>query len=147
MGSIMKRFICIVCLLALLLFACSVAEQTPTIPEGNYSHGIYQLTFKTKKISNNHVGNDWSFTYTYGGQTIQSGHKITYPLDLFTFLPIGVEVRENDKLDDVETGTLCAAICDGGSGKTQITVTETDGKYKGNTAVWEITCKVKLGKQ
>ena len=40
------------------------------------------------------------------------------------------------------------ALCDGGSGKTQITVTEKGGKYEGNTAVWEVTCEVKLvGKQ
>lgn len=144
----MKRFVCLVCLLALLLSACSVAEQTPTIPQGDYTRGVYELTFKTRKISNNYVGNDWSFTYTYNGETIKSGHKIIYPLEVFSSLPIYVEVREDDKIDDVGTGSLRIAICDGGSGKTKLTVTETDGRHKGNTAVWEITCQVKLvGKQ
>ena len=32
----MKRIVCIVCLLAPLLCACSIEEQTPTIPEGDY---------------------------------------------------------------------------------------------------------------
>ena len=144
----MKRFVCLVCLLALLLSACSAPEQTPTIPEGDYTHGIYQLTFKNKKISNDCVGNDWSFTYTHNGQTIKSGYTITQSLEVFTFQSIGVEVRENDKIDDVGTGTLTVAICEIGSGKTEITVTENAGAFKGNTAAWEISCEVKLvGKQ
>lgn len=140
----MKRTVCIVCLLALLLSACSVEEQTPTIPDGDYDYGIYQLTFKTKKISNDHVGNDWSFTYTHNGQNIKSGYTITQSLEIFAFQSIGVEVRENDKIDDVGTGILTVAICEVGSGKTKVTVTETDGRYKGNTAVWEISCEVEL---
>ena len=146
----MKRIICIVCLLALLLAGCSTEQaQTPTqaeptIPEGDYTYGIYELTFKTKLISNDSVGNNWSFTYTHNGQTIESGYTITQSLEIFTFQSIGVEVRENDKIDDVGTGTMAVAICEVGSGKTQITVTETNGCYKGNTAVWEISCEVKL---
>lgn len=140
----MKRMICTVCLLALLLSACTVAETEPTIPEGDYDYGIYQLTFTERKISNHSVGNDWSFTYTYDGQTIQSGYTITQSLDVFAFQSIGVEVRENDNRDVLGTGTLAVAICDGGSGETQITVTETSGRYKGNTAVWEISCEVEL---
>ena len=144
----MKRFVCIVFLLALFLFACSVEEQTPTIPEGNDTHGIYQLTFKTRMISNDCVGNDWSFSYTLNGQTIKSGYTITQSLESSTFQSIDVKVWEKDKIDDIGTGTLTVAICEGGSGKTEVTVTETNGSFKGNTAVWEISCEVKLvGKQ
>lgn len=144
----MKRFISIISLLALLLSACSIEEQAPTIPEGDYDYGIYQLTFTEKKISNNFVGNDWSFTYTHNGQTIKSGYTITQSLEIFTFQSIDVEVRENDKIDDVGTGTLAVAICEVGSGKTEVTVTENAGAFKGNTAVWKIFCEVKLvGKQ
>lgn len=135
----MKRTICIVCLLALLLSGCSAAR-----PEENYSYGIYRLTFTAKKISNNCVGNEWSFTYTHNGQVIKSGYTITQSLNVFALQSIGVEVREHDKIDDVETGTLLVAICDGGSGETKVTVTETSGRFKGNTAVWEITCDVNL---
>ncbi len=140
----MKRFIYLVCLLVLFLSACSAKEPLPTIAEENYTQGIYQLTFKTEKISNDSVGNDWSFTYTYNGQTIKSGYTITQALDIFTFQSIGIEVREKDKIDDVGIGTLQVAICDGGSGKTTVTITETNGRYKGHTAVWEISCEVKL---
>ena len=147
-GMIMKRFICFVCLLALLLSACSAVEHEPTIPEGNYTQGIYKLTFHKRLISNDCVGRDWTFTYTHNGKIIKSGYTITQSLEIFTFQSIGVEIRENDKIDDVATDSFAVAICDGGSGKTTVTVTETNGRYKGNTAVWEISCEVKLvGKQ
>ena len=102
----------------------------------------YQLTFQTKEISNDSVGKDWSFTYTYNGQIIQSGYEIIQSAGVFSFQSIDVEVREKDKFDDVGKGTLTVAVCDGGSGKTQITVTETNGCYKGNIAVWEISCQI-----
>ena len=140
----MKRFVCIVCLLALLLSACSMDETPITILQNNYTQGIYQLTFKTRQISNNHVGNDWSFTYTYNGQPIRSGYTINQSLEIFTFQSINVEVRENDNIDDVGTGLISVAICDDSSAKTRVTVTETNGRYTGNHAVWEITCEVKL---
>ena len=107
-----------------------------------------KMTFTEKKLSNDHVGNDWSFTYTHNGQTIKSGYTITQSLEVFTFQSIGVEIREKDKIDDVGTGTLTVAICEIGSGRTEITVTENAGAFKGNTAVWEISCEVTLvGKQ
>ena len=65
-------------------------------------------------------------------------------METVAFRTIEVEVREDDKLDDIGTGVLQAAICDGGSANTQVTVTENGGHYKGNTAVWEITCTVEL---
>lgn len=141
----MKKLVYLIMLVALLLAGCSAQEPEPEpiLPEVNYTQGIYQLTFKTRKISNDCVGNDWSFTYTYNGQEIKSGFQIYQSLEIFTFQAIEVEIREDDKIDDVGTGTLRVAICDGGSGKVEITVTEKGGKYNGNTAVWEITCEVK----
>lgn len=131
-----------VCLVALLLAGCA-AEPEPTEPEQHYTHGVYELTFKARRISNNRVGNDWYITYTYNGETIKSGYQITQSLEIFSFQPIQIEIREDDKIDDIGTGSMSVAICDGGSGKTEITVTEKGGKYDGNTAVWEITCEVK----
>ena len=140
----MKRIVCVVCVIAVLLSACSMVDQEPTILEDDYTYGIYQLTFKTRKISNDSVGDDWSFTYTYNGERIKNGHQITQSLEIFTFQTIEVEIREDDKIDDVGSGVLRVAICDGGSGKAEITVVEQGGRYDGNTAVWEVTCEVKL---
>ena len=106
------------------------------------------VTFHAKLLSNDSIGNDWSTTYTHNEKTIQSGYTILSPLGVFTFQTIAVEIRENDKLDDIGSGVLHVGICDGGSGDVQITVVENGGKYNGNTALWEITCSVKLiGKQ
>ena len=102
------------------------------------------MTFHKRLISNDHVGRDWTITYTHNGKTIKSGYTITQSLEVFTFQSIGVEVREKDKIDDVGSGALAVAICEVGSGKTEVTVTETDGRFKSNTAVWEISCEVKL---
>lgn len=151
----MKRFVCVVCVVALLLSGCTVPESTKATTEAtepettaNYTHGIYELTFKAKRVSDDSVGNDWTITYTHNGETVKSGHRVLLSLEVFTFQTIEVEVREDDKLDDVGTGDMKVAICDGGSEKTTITVTENGGRYKGETAVWEITCTVKLiGKQ
>ena len=140
----MKRVVCFVCLLALFLCSCAVVEQTTTVLEENDTYGIYQLIFQTDLISNDCVGRDWLFTYTYNGQTIESGYTITQPLEESTFESITVEVREQDKIDDVGTGVLGVVICDGGFDKIKVTVTETSGRYKGNIAVWEIICEVKL---
>ncbi len=139
----MRRFVCAACLLTLLMCACSVTEQAPLNLEENNSYGIYQLTFQTKKIANDCVGDDWSFTYTYNGQTIRSGYTLTQSLEIFAFQTIGVKIQEKDKINDIGEGEIRIPICDGGSGKTKVTVTETDGRYKGNTAIWEITCEVK----
>ena len=139
----MKKLVYLIMLVALLLAGCSTQEPEP-LPEVNYTQGIYQLTFKTRKISNDCVGNDWSFTYTYNGQEIKSGFQIYQSLEIFSFQAIEVEIREDDKIDDVGTGTLRVAICDGGSGKVEIIVTEKGGCHNGNTAVWEVTCEVEL---
>ena len=147
-GESMKRIICAISVITILLSGCSVPKATEPEQTANYTQGIYELTFLAKRISHDRVGNDWTITYIHNGQTVKSGHKILLSLELFAFQAVKVEVREDDKLDDVGTGDMVVAICDGGSGKTTVTVTENGGPYKGETAVWEITCTVKLvGKQ
>lgn len=147
----MKSWICLLCVVMLFLSSCSVPEATisttPEIDKLNGTQGLYELTFHTKQLSNHSVGEDWSFKYTYNGQVIKNGYRIAQPLNLFSFLSVEVEVHEKDKIDDIATGTLYIAICDGGSGRTEITVTENAGPYKGNTAVWEITCEVALAEK
>ena len=64
------------CVVAMLMSICATSA-----PEHNYTHGVYQLKFETKKLSADHVGSDWSITYTCNGQTISSGYQIVYSLD------------------------------------------------------------------
>lgn len=129
-----------------MLSACSNKETTITIPEdtADYTYGIYELTFTAKKISNNSVGNDWKITYKHNGKEIKSGYQILLSLEVFTFQTIEVEIREDDKIDDVGSGKINIGVCDGGGGKVKITITENNGRYKGNSAEWEIICSVKL---
>ena len=129
-----------------MLSGCSNNKQIETMPEdtADYTYGIYELTFTAKKISNNSVGNDWIITYKHNDKEIKSGYQIPLSLEIFTFQTIEVEIREDDKIDDVGSGKMNVAICDGGSGKVRITVTENNGRYKGNSAEWEIICSVKL---
>jgi len=146
----MKKFFCLVCVAALILSACSAPEPETTEPEQTVSNtqGIYELTFEEQRVSEDRVGNDWIITYRYNREIVKSGCKIRLPLGVFSFQTVEIEVRENDKLDDVGTGTMHVAICDGGSGQTTVVVKENGGRYKGGEAVWEITCTVKLiGKQ
>lgn len=140
----MKQVVCVVCLIALLLSACSMNVKEPTAPLVKYTHGVYQLTFIAKNISNDSVGEDWVFTYTYNEQTIRNGWEVTQSLEIFSFQSIRVEIRENDKIDDVGSGVLKVPFVDGASATTTITVVEQGGRYDGNMAVWEITCHVKL---
>lgn len=138
----MKRIICILYIVAVFLASCKIT--TKEMETNHYTEGIYQLTFHTKLISNDWVGQDWSFTYVCENQEIKSGFRYPLPFELFMFLPIDVTVREHDKIDDVGTGRIKVPLVDGCTGKTRITVTESSGRFKGNTAVWEITCTAKL---
>ena len=139
----MKRFVCVICLGVLLLSGCS----SPWLSEedtATYTHGVYELTFKVKEIKNHSVGDDWTFTYTYNGETIRSGFQIILPLGETSLETIEVEVIERDTRDDIGTGVLNVAIYDGGYSRTEVKVVENAGRYKGRSALWEITCTVKL---
>lgn len=90
------------------------------------------------------VGNDWTITYYYENQPIQSGFRFDQWVGVFRFHNIRVEIREKDKIVDVGEGLLTVVSIDGSSDTVEITVIEQGGKYEGNTAVWEVTCYIKL---
>lgn len=135
----MKRLVCIICATAFLLVGCGELPETE-----DDIREIYQVTFETQELSNDHVGEEWSFIYTYGGERIRSGDWLPCVPGSASSFFIEVTVKENDTYDDVATGSIKIAACDGGEGTTEITVAENRGRYSGNTAVWRITCTVKL---
>lgn len=140
----MKKNICVVCLLALLLSACAVKNPEPTTPTTKYTHDVFELTFEAKLISNDSVGNDWSITYFYENQPIESCFRFDQWVEVFCFHSIKVEIQERDKIVDVGEGVLTVASVDGACNTIEVTVVEQGGKYEGNIAVWEITCHLKL---
>ena len=140
----MKKIICVVCLCALLMSACSVKKAEPTESTTAHTHNVFELTFETKLITNDSVGNDWTITYYYENQSIQSGFRFDQWVGVFRFHNIRVVIQEKDKIVDMGEGLLTVASIDGSSDAIEITVIEHGGKYEGNTAVWKVTCYMKL---
>jgi len=138
----MKRIIWASLSLLLLLTGCTAPAPDP-LPTESFTYGIYEFTFAVEQISGEPT-DAWDFVYTYNGETITTGHQIRFSLGIFTFHSIQVTVIEKAAPGNTYSATFPVAICHGGSGKTEITVTDTDG----TTATFKITCRVtQIGKQ
>ena len=137
---------CVVVALLLLLAGCSSPEPTPTLlpePEGTYTQDIFELTFSVEWVSGN-LFSDWDFAYSHNGETITSGHQALLSVEVFTFYSVQVTVTEDGTPNNVYTASMPVALCDGGSGKTEITVTDSNG----NATTFKVICAVKrVGKQ
>ena len=142
----MKRLLCTSIVLVTLLTACSApAQQLPPSTElnGEGTYGVYELDFSVERLSG-WPFESWDFVYTYNGEEIQNGHQVLLSVEIFTFYSVQVEVIERDNPKNSVTATFPVAICDGGSGKTEITVTDSNGK----TATFKVTCEVtQVGKR
>ena len=142
----MKRILFTSIVLIMLLTACSApAQQVPPNTElnGNYTYGVYELNFDIERLSG-WPFEGWDFVYTYNGEKIQNGHQVLLSVEIFTFYSVQVDVIERDNPKNSFTATFPVAICDGGSGKTEITVTDSNGK----TATFKVTCDVtQVGKR
>ena len=142
----MKRILCTSIVLIMLLTGCSApAQQVPPSTElnGNYTYGVYELNFDIERLSG-WPFEGWDFVYTYNGEKIQNGHQVLLSVEIFTFYSVQVDVIERDNPKNSFTATFPVAICDGGSGKTEITVTDSNGK----SATFKVTCDVtQVGKR
>ena len=137
----MKKIVCLIMAL-LLLAGCTTREPEP-VPTESFKQGVYEFSFSVEQISGEPT-DEWKFLYTYNGETITSGHQIRFPLEIFTFHSIQVEVIEKGVPGNKYSATFPVAICDGGSGRTEVTVTGSDGKE----VAFKITCQVtQIGKQ
>ena len=132
----MKKIICAAIALILLLTGCAAPSPTP-LPTESFTHGIYEFTFSVEQVSGE-ATDAWEFVYTYNGVTITSGHQIRFSVELFTFHSIQVEVIEKGFPNNKYSVTFPVAICDGGTGKTEVMVIGKDGKI----AAFKITCQV-----
>lgn len=137
----MKRIVYAIMVL-LLLTGCAIQEPTP-VPTESFKQGIYDFSFSVEQISGEPT-DKWEFVYIYNGETITSGHQIRFPLEIFTFHSIQVEVIEKGVPSNKYSATFPVAICDGGSGKLEITMIGADGKE----VAFKIICQVmQIGKQ
>ena len=138
----MKKFFCAGIALLLILSGCTAPSPTP-LPTESFTHGIYEFTFSVEQLSGE-ATDQWEFVYTYNGETITSGHQILFSLEIFTFHSIQVDVIEKASPSNTYSATFPVAICRGGTGKTEITVTDTNGA----TATFKISCQVtQIGEQ
>lgn len=137
----MKQAICIVVALLLLLAGCSSPEPTPTLlpePEGSYTQDIFELTFSVERVSGESIRN-WDFIYSHNDEIITSGHQTQLSVEVFTFYSVQVAVTEDGNPNNAYTASIPVALCDGGSGKTEISVTAADGR----TSTFKVICTVK----
>lgn len=135
----MKKMLCTWITVAFLLSACAAPhfEASGTAGGGNQTSGAYALTFSVAQLSGWPSG-AWDFVYTYGGEPVRSGHRIEFPADLFSFSTIQVDVIEKAAPGNVFSATFPVAVCDGGSGQTEVSVTGSNGL----TARFRITCQI-----
>lgn len=140
----MKRAICVT-LVLLLLAGCSTPEPVPApepVPEGSYTQDIYELTFSVERVSGGSA-RDWEFTYSHNDEIITSGHRVLLSVEVFTFYSVQVDVTERGTSDNAFSKSIPIALCDGGSGKTEIVVTSSDGR----TSTFKVICIVnRVGK-
>lgn len=124
--------------MALLLLLTRCTTQMPTsMPTEPFTHGIYEFTFAVEQTAGEPT-DAWEFTYTYNGETITSGHQILFSLEIFTFHSMQADVIEKDSPNNKYSATFPVAICAGGAGKTELTVTDSDGK----ATTFKIACQV-----
>ena len=135
----MKRLLC-VALVLLLLAGCSAPEPVPIPePEGSYTQDIYELTFSVERVSGG-FSRDWDFTYSHNDEVITSGYQVLLSKEVFTFYHVRADVAERGAVSNSYDCSFPVALCDGGSGKTEITVTAADGRE----SIFKIVCTVRL---
>ena len=127
----------------ILLFCCVGI----LVYELGCTNGVYRIEISSRCISNNSVGNDWIKTYTMDGETINNRFQIVAPIDTKLRKTIKVKITERDSIPDIAYGEINFYLKDGEIKKSTITVTEKNGRYRGNTALWEIEVSVKFIKK
>lgn len=163
--KIMRKFISfLLCFSLFTLIGCTKKAEQPEQPiplepietitdseivqtvesEPTYNYGVYEVKICERILYNNSVGTDWHTVYSCDDSYITSGQRWTVPLDTTKTITIDATITENDKWPDISTSILSVVLSDAFETSTSITVTENKGRYKGNTAVWEITCQVEL---
>lgn len=109
----------------------------------------YQLEFtEAELIKNNHVGNEWARGVWLGEERME--RSTTYRLSEGASYELSVAAQElqekhNDRGDEsvVLTPTLLAEAVLNGGFYIDVTVTERNGRYAGNKAVWRFYFSLK----
>ena len=132
----LKRIACAGVILLLLLSGCA-APSTVLIPAETMGQRLLEFSFSAEAVPGENAG-QWELVYTYNGEIIDSGHRFLFSQEVFAFHSVQVEIIEKNAPSNRYSATFSVAICDGGSGKTELTVTASDG----TTAIFKISCHV-----
>ena len=135
---------CIFCLTVILVIFCGGCTERKIKEETNYVQGVYEVVISKSLLCNHSVGNEWDIVYTCNDSVISSSERWTVPLDTQKMVIIRATITEKDTYPDVGFGDLCVVLKDGFETTTTISLFENKGRFKGNMAQWEITCKVVL---
>lgn len=100
-----------------------------------------RVTLKTAQmLSNNSVGNDWSYTCWVNNEYIGKGDTIDLTAKSDSKITLNATAKEHDKFPDSGSNTLDIDIKDISTTekiyKIEVTVKENRGRYSGNTAKW-----------
>ena len=134
-------------ILCLVIPVSSIAasKAKSTTPEQKYK---ITVSFSVKKVSNNHVGNKWTYVITSGETVINKGKSATFELTGAESLELICQATENDSYPDVGTNTITINLADLKEGKNTVTttviITEDRGRYAGNTAEYKFTVTIKV---
>ncbi len=102
----------------------------------------FEVTIKATCSNYNHVGNEWKKEYSVAGYEIKSGDIVAFnEKDKLKIITTITEL--DDSSDDIGEAKTTHKVTkedikDGFTITQTITVTENGGRYKGNTAAWEV---------
>jgi hypothetical protein len=88
-------------------------------------------------ISNNHVGNNWSYSISVNNKKLIKGKSIKINSST---LKSTIKIIEHDKSPDIGLKTF--TLVKGKENTFNVVVVENKGRYSGNKAVWKIKIKV-----
>lgn len=101
----------------------------------------YMITYSAECDNYNSVGDDWSYGVKFNSDEIESGETVVIDEDETLFLVIFVNEYDAGNSDFSEL-TLEFSDLECGDEETQevdVVVTENDGRFKDNTAIWKFT--------
>jgi len=112
----------------------------------DYTYGTYEINITAFCVSNDSVGEEWVKKYIMDGNHISSVTRVTAPLNKPTVKIITATLTEIDK--NSESATKNIAITLDNEYKTtnsaKLTIIENSGRYKGNSATWQIIVSARL---
>lgn len=101
-----------------------------------YIVNVYRINMNAVLQSNNHVGNDWSYSRYYKNESVHNGFEVSGEPGSSVSVEMGI--TENDKSPDTGYGSASITLENGYQTSFEVTVREDRGRYSGNTATFTV---------